>query len=90
MAAQTNTRRAPAPQFRATGFVLPAPNAVALDDLFLGMQWLAAMVESDQPAPTGEEFAALLMTLSRFGKTLTTETPFARNVPARAFQGAEQ
>lgn len=90
MADTTNTRRAPAPQFRASGFVLPTQNAVALDDLFLGMASLAAMLESDQPPATGEEFAALLMTLSRFGKVLTAETPFARNVPARAFQGAEQ
>ena len=86
MADPTTTRRTPAPQFRATGFVLPAPNAVALDDLFLGMQAIAAVVESDEPAAGGEELAALLMTLARFGKVLTAETAFARNVPARAAQ----
>lgn len=86
MADTTTTRRAAPAQFRATGFVLPAPNAVALDDLFLGMQALAAVVESDEPAAVGEELAALLMTLARFGKVLVAETAFARNIPARPAQ----
>lgn len=89
MAKPINTRTPPPAQFRASGFVLPAPNAVALDDLFLGMQSLAAMAEGDQPMASGEELAALLMTLSRFGKVLVTETPFARNVPA-CHMGADQ
>lgn len=85
MADTKTTAPDPTAQFTASGYVISEDSELALREMFVAMDFIAAALDLDYcGAPfdiTGDQVAAMMRTHARLGRMAVCGTPFAASAP---------